>query len=123
MRTVVLVAVAGGIVTAALLLMFLSSFPTRNYDLNVDAIKDEQSLFVNARVIVTNTGKLPLTNLIVSYGNKTEPVVLSLDPGAKLTFSPPEGVQLDTVSVTADPGIKIIQKYREPIKIPGMMGS
>ena len=123
MRTVVIVAVAGGIITAALVLMFLSTLPTKNYDLNVDAIKDEQSLFINARVIVTNTGKLPLTNLIVSYGNKTEPAVPSLDPGAKLTFSPPDGVQLDTVSVTADPGIKIVQKYREPIKIPGMMGS
>jgi hypothetical protein len=116
-------AVAGGIVTVALLMMFVSALPTRDYDLSVDAIKDKQTLFINARVVVTNTGRLPLSNLLVDYGNKTEPVVPTLAPGEKLTFSPPDGVQLDSVSVTADPGIKIIQKYREPIKIPGMMGS
>src|SRR5689334_13255779 len=123
MRTVMLVAVAGGIVAGAVILMFVSALPTKDYDLSVDAIKDKQSLFVNARVVVTNTGRLPLTNLLVDYGNKTEPIVPSLGPGEKMSFSPPEGVQLDTVSVTADPGIKIVQKYREPIKIPGMMGS
>ena len=123
MRTTVLVAIAAGIVAAALILMFASSLPSKNYDLSVDAIKDPQSLFVNTRVVVTNTGKLPLTHLLVDYGNKTEPVVPTLAPGDKLTFSPPDGVQLNYVSVTADPGIKIIQKYREPAKIPGMMGS
>ena len=123
MRTVLIVAVAAGIIALALVAMFASAIPTKNYDLNVDAIKDKQSLFVNARVVVTNTGKLPLTNLLVSYGNRTEPVIPSISPGEKITLSPPEGVQLDTVTVTADPGVKVIQKYREPIKIPGMMGS
>jgi hypothetical protein len=38
-------------------------------------------------------------------------------------MSPPEGVQLDSVLVTADPEISIVQQYRAPIKLPGMIGS
>lgn len=107
----------------AILLMVLSNAPTKDYSISVDALKDKQSLFTNARVLVTNTGRLPLTNILVNYGNKTEPAVSVLNPGEQRTFSPPDGVPLESVTVTADPGIKIVQPYREPIKLPGMIGS
>lgn len=123
MRTIFIAAVAGGIVATALLAMVASSAPTRDYALSVDALKDKQSLFTNARVVLTNTGRLPLTNILVSYGERQEPAVPTMAPGEQRTFSPPDGVQLDTVTVTADPGIKIVQPYREPIKLPGMIGS
>ena len=32
------------------------ALPTRDYDLSVDALKDEQSLFTNAWVVIKNTG-------------------------------------------------------------------
>jgi hypothetical protein len=103
--------------------MFASALPTKDYDLSVDALKDQQSLFTSARVVVKNTGRLPLTNVQVDYGNKTEPVIDILQPGDARTLSPPEGVALDKVTVTAEPNIKIVQFYRTPWKLPGMIGS
>ena len=123
MRLVFLAAIAGGIIAAAIIAMLASTIPTKDYDLNVDALKDEQSLFTNARVVLKNTGRLPLTNVLVDYGSEKEPPIAILQPGESRTMSPPEGVQLDSVSVTADPGISILQHYRTPIKLPGMIGS
>jgi hypothetical protein len=123
MRLVFVVAIAAGIVAFAMIAMLASALPTKDYDLSVDALKDEQSLFVSARVIVKNTGKLPLTNVLVDYGGQKEPVIPALEPGQTMNFSPPEGTQLDHVTVTAEPGIKKVQPYRTPIKLPGMIGS
>ena len=89
----------------------------------MDALKDEQSLFTNARVVLKNTGRLPLTNVLVDYGTEKEPAIAILQPGESRPMSPPEGVQLNSVTVTADPGIHIVQQYRTPIKLPGMIGS
>jgi len=123
MRIVLIVIVAAGIIAVALVAMFASALPTKDYDLSVDALKDEQSLFTNARVVVKNTGRLPLTNIDVDYGSKREPPIDILQPGDTLALSPPEGVQLDQVTVTAEPSIKIVQSYRTPWKLPGMIGS
>jgi hypothetical protein len=123
MRLAFVVAIAAGIVAVALIAMLVSALPTKNYDLSVDALKDEQSLFTNARVVVKNTGKLPLTDVLVDYGGQKEPVVPVLKPGETMNFSPPEDAQLDHVTVTAEPGIHIVQPYRTPIKLPGMIGS
>jgi hypothetical protein len=123
MRLAFAVAIAAGIVAVALIAMFASAIPTKDYDLSVDALKDEQSLFTNARVVVKNTGKLPLTNVLIDYGSEKEPVLPLLRPGETMNFSPPEEAQLDHVTVTADNGIHIVQPYRTPIKLPGMIGS
>lgn len=123
MRLAFVVAIAAGIVAVALIAMFASALPTKDYDLSVDALKDEQSLFTNARVVVKNTGKLPLTNVLIDYGSEKEPVIPVLQPGQTMNFSPPEEAQLDHVTVTADHGIHIVQPYRTPIKLPGMIGS
>lgn len=123
MRLVFLAAIAAGIVGAALTVIFASSIPSKDYDLSVDALKDEQSLFTTARIVLKNTGKLPLTNVVVDYGNQTEPLIPILQPGETRPVFPPEGVQLDSVKVTAEPGIDIVQRYRTPIKLPGMIGS
>ncbi|HXV45994.1 MAG TPA: hypothetical protein VD736_04910 [Nitrososphaera sp.] len=123
MRLAFVVAIAAGIVAVALIAMFASALPTKDYDLSVDALKDEQSLFTNARVVVKNTGKLQLTNVLIDYGSEKEPVIPVLQPGQTMNFSPPEEAQLDQVTVTADHGIHIVQPYRTPIKLPGMIGS
>ena len=120
----IIVIIAAGIVAVALIAMFASSLPTKDYDLSVDALKDEQSLFTNARVVIKNIGRLPLTDVLVNYGsNREEPTIDVLQPGEMLTLSPPEGVQLDQVTVTAKPSIQIVQPYRTPWKLPGMIGS
>lgn len=123
MRLVPIVIIAAGIIAVALIAMFASALPTKDYDLSVDALKDEQSLFINARVVIKNSGRLPLTNVLVDYGNKTEPPIEILQPGDTRTLSPPEDVQLDQVTVTAEPSIRIVQIYRTPWKLPGMIGS
>ncbi len=123
MRIALVVIIAAGIVAVALITMFASALPTKDYDMSVDALKDEQSLFTNARVIIKNTGKLPLTNVLVDYGGNREPPINILHPGDTLTLSPPEGVQLSHVTVTAEPNIEIVQSYRTPWKLPGMIGS
>jgi len=124
MRLAFVVAAAAGIVIVALLAMFASAIPTKDYDLKVDALKDEQSLFTSARVVVKNVGRLPLTEVLVDYGGgQKEPVIPLLKPGETMNFSPPEGVQINQVTVSAEPGIQIVQPYRTPIKLPGMIGS
>jgi|Tabmets5t2r1_1033131.scaffolds.fasta_scaffold47300_2 hypothetical protein len=123
MRIALIVIIAAGIIAVALVAMFASALPTKDYDLSVDALKDEQSLFTNARVVIKNTGRLPLTNVLVDYGSNREPPIDVLQPGEMLTLSPPEDVQLERVTVTAEPSIEIVQSYRTPWKLPGMIGS
>jgi hypothetical protein len=94
----------------------------KDYDLQVDALKEEQSLFTHTRATITNTGKQPLTNIQVNYGNKTE-TVKSLEPGQSYPLSPPAGSDLQKIVVTSEQGINITKEYRTPIKMPGMMGS
>ncbi|MGH9980047.1 MAG: hypothetical protein ACRD6U_00665 [Nitrososphaeraceae archaeon] len=93
-----------------------------DFDLEIDALKEEQSLFTHTRVTITNTGKQPLTNINVNYGNTSE-TVSRLDPGHSYPLSPPAGSNLDRIIVTSDQGINITKEYRTPIKMPGMMGS
>lgn len=123
MRLVVIMAAGLGTVSAIMVgLLLLSTIPTENYSLDVDPMKDEQSLFVNARVVLTNTGKMPLTNLRVDYGSTTESIS-RLDPGQKVSLSPPSGSNLNTVVVSTSEGINVTKDYRKPIKLPGMIGS
>ena len=123
MRLVVIMAAGLGAVSAIMVgLLLLSTIPTENYSLDVDPMKDEQSLFVNTRVVLTNTGKMPLTNLRVDYGSTTESVS-RLDPGQKVSLSPPSGSNLNTVVVSTSEGINVTKDYRKPIKLPGMIGS
>jgi hypothetical protein len=72
MRIALIVIIAAGIIAVALVAMFASALPTKDYDLSVDALKDEQSLFTNARVVIKNTGRLPLTNVLVDYGSNRD---------------------------------------------------
>jgi hypothetical protein len=114
------------LVIAVILLFSIFAGPTKNYAIDIDPIKDAQNLFSTARVTVLNTGKLPLTNIIVNYGgtghNSIEKLA-SLSPGEKVMLSPPANSTLRSVTVTADHGLSITKAYRTPIKIPGMMGS
>jgi len=111
------------VVLVTILIVNNITFSNRNdFDLDIDALKEEQSLFIHTRVTITNTGKQPLTNIKVNYGNKTETVSL-LEPGHSFPLSPPAGSNLQRIIVTSDQGINITKEYRTPIKMPGMMGS
>ena len=119
-------AAGAALIITVMLLFSVFAVASKDYAIDIDPIKDNQNLFNTARVTVTNTGKLPLTNIVVNYGgtgaSATQRLV-SLSPGEKALLSPPESSVLQSVTVTADHGVSITKDYRTPIKIPGMMGS
>lgn len=118
----ILIGIVPVIIIIAIFINNLTFLNKKDYDLQVDALKETQSLFTHTRVSLTNTGKQPLTNIQVNYGNKTE-TIKSLEPGQSYPLSPPAGSDLQKIIVTSEQGINITKEYRTPIKMPGMMGS
>ena len=128
-RSLIFASIGGAsiVVVAILLLLSVFAISTKDYAIDIDPIKDNQNLFNTARVTVTNTGRLPLTNIVVNYGGSGSASAIeklaSLSPGEKVLLSPPENSALQSVTVTANHGLSITKAYRIPWKIPGMMGS
>ena len=117
---------ASALVLTVLLLFSVFAISTKDYAIDIDPIKDNQNLFNTARVTLTNTGKLPLANIVVNYGGIGTSAIQKLaflSPGEKALLSPPESSALQSVMITADHGVSITKAYRIPWKIPGMMGS
>ena len=116
-----------GVVAAIIILAITIAFPgsttTGDNSIMVDPTKEKQSLFVLARVTLQNTGSQPLTNIMIDYGDGDKDIIPTLKPGKTIILSPPEENSLQFVRVTADGGIDIYKAYREPIAMPGMMGS
>ena len=125
MRRMLMYCVFGGASVALILVFFLLSVPTKDFAIDIDPIKDNQNLFSTSRVTVANIGRMTLTNVVVDYGgggkNAIEKIS-SLSPGEKILLSPPAN-STQSVTVTADQGVKVTKAYRTPLKIPGMMGS
>jgi hypothetical protein len=63
--------------------------------------------------MIVNTGKLPLTNIVVNYGGKVDKLS-SLSPGENAMLSPPVNSTLNSVTVTADHGLSVTKAYRIP---------
>ncbi|TLX68292.1 MAG: hypothetical protein E6K94_03660 [Thaumarchaeota archaeon] len=119
---IILISVAGAILLSFLSYLVIQYYQRPDYSLQVDAMREDQSLFVNSRIILTNVGKLPVNHVIAYYGIKNE-TIQTINPGEKISLSPPEGSNLNSVRIIADNGINITTGYRTPIKMPGMMGS
>ena len=114
------------VIAAVIVLLAFPSPTTYNesgYSIMVDPTKEQQSLFVIARVLVQNTGAQPLTNLTIDYGDGDRDFIGTLNPGKTIILSPPGDNPLQYVIVTADGGIYEFKAYREPVAMPGMMGS
>jgi len=125
MRRGILVVIIGVVIVSSGLLIVVYGFNifSEDYNLDLDPLKDEQNLFSTARVALSNTGKLPLTNVVINYGGQSTESIESISPGQKLLLSPPENVPLDFVTVTTSEGLNLTKTYRTPIKLPVMMGS
>ena len=114
---------AAAVIILVITMAFPGSTTTSDYSILVDPTKEKQSLFVLARVTVQNTGSQPLTNITIYYGDGAKDFISTLKPGMTIILSPPEENSLQFVRVTADGGIDVYKAYREPIAMPGMMGS
>ena len=116
-----------GSVTAIIILVVTMAFPgsttTSDSSIMVDPTKEKQSLFILARVMIQNTGNHPLTNIIIDYGGGAKDFIPTLKSGKTIILSPPDGNNLQFVRITADGGIDVYKAYREPVAMPGMMGS
>ena len=112
---------------AVIILVITMAFPgstvTSDNSILVDPTKGGQSLFVIARVMIQNTGNHPLTNITIDYGDGDKDFISILKPCKTMILSPPDGNSLQFVRVTADGNIDVYKAYREPIAMPGMMGS
>ena len=123
----ILVGCGIGGVAAVIILVITMAFPgstvTSDNSILVDPTKEGQSLFVIARVMIQNTGNQPLTNITIDYGDGDKDFISILKPGKTMILSPPDGNSLQFVRVTADGNVDVYKAYREPIAMPGMMGS
>ncbi len=113
--------------TVIIILVVTMAFPgpttTSDSSILVDPTKEQQSLFILARVMIQNTGDHPLTNITIDYGDGDKDFIPTLKSGKTILLSPPDGNSLQFVRVTADGGINVYKAYREPVAMPGMMGS
>ncbi|MGN6709285.1 MAG: hypothetical protein ACTHKF_08065 [Candidatus Nitrosocosmicus sp.] len=118
---IVLILIVGGVVGYYVII----SIPSQKYSLDIDAIKDPESLFVNSRVILKNTGLSTVNNINIVYDNNLKYMtkINSLNPGQTIIISPPVGAPLNNLQVTSQEGISLSKDFRSPVKLPGMIGS
>jgi len=115
------IAIVGGLAAIGIFLVFtfLLSTPTQKYDISVNPIIVKDEMGTETHVIIKNTGIDALTNVKIDYGGTAKPDMIPLlNPGDKITLSPPEGSDLSVVKVTADQGIDVTQPYQEPASAP-----
>ena len=117
------VAALTGIAIAIFGVLTMGNFSQETYSISVDPTKEKQTLFIMARVSIQNTGSGSLTNVQINYGEGHKDYLGTLKPGQLIIVSPPQGNSLQYVIVSAEPDIYVSKVYREPIGMPGMMGS
>ncbi len=110
-----------GVVLAAIAIFFIFNLhpimpPPQKYDISVTPILVKDSGGMETHVIVTNTGRDALTNVTINYGGITRPDIIPvLNPGNRITSSPPMDGNLTEVQVTTDQGINVIRPYATAI--------
>jgi len=114
---------AAAIIILVVTMAFPGSTTTSDSSILVDPTKEKQKLFILARVLIQNTGNHPLTNITIDYGGGDKDFIPTLKSGKTIILSPPNDNSLQFVRVTADGGIDVYKAYREPVAMPGMMGS
>jgi hypothetical protein len=116
-----LIIIVGGIIVYNVIIFI----PFQKFSLDVDAIRDPESLFVNSRVILKNNGLNSLNNITIIYDNnmKFETKVDKLNAGETVILSPPSGTPLKNIHIISKEGIDLKKDFRSPTKLPGMIGS
>lgn len=113
------------IIGAVIIYNLVNLIPTRNYSLEIDALKDPESLHVNSRVVLKNSGIQPLNDINIVYDRNANfnEKINTIKPGETIILSPPSGASLNSVNIKTREGIDINKEFRSPIKLPGMIGS
>ncbi len=117
-----MIAIGVGLAAIAIFLSF--SFlpiipPSQKYDISIEPIIITDSMGTETHVTIKNTGMDALTNIKVDYGGTAKPDIIPvLNPGDKVSLSPPEGSNLTQIRVTTDQGIDVTQPYRVPVSVP-----
>ncbi|MGI0065231.1 MAG: hypothetical protein ACREA5_05480 [Nitrosotalea sp.] len=122
MKKSILSIIIGGcvaMITVFFLVILLPIIPiSEKYSMSVDPIIVKDDMGTETHVAIRNTGTNALTNIVVVYGGDTKPDVIPiLNPGEKISLSPPEGSPLNEVQVTDDQEINITKEYRTPASI------
>jgi hypothetical protein len=109
----------GGFIAAIGVYVTLSFLPvvatSERYNISVDPIIVSDQMGTETHVALKNTGINPLTNVTVHYsGTSRSDTIPILNPGEKVSLSPPDASDLIDVTVTADQGINVTKKYRTP---------
>ncbi len=108
----------GGFAAVAIFLLvtFLPIIPTsEKYNISVDPIIVKDEMGTETHVAIKNTGTDVLTHVVVYYGGSAKSdIIPTLNPGEKISLSPPEGSELNEVRITTDQGINITKEYRTP---------
>ena len=116
-----------GVIAVLVVVVFMNiskgTIASEEYEIFIDPFKDEQDLFVMARVTIQNVGSKPLTNVRANFGSGDIQELGVLKPGQKIIVSPPSDNPMEFVTITTDEGIHVNKAYRIPTKMPGMMGS
>lgn len=109
------VGLLGGMAIAAIAIAFVitSILNVPDYRVEVDALKVQELVSIS-NVRITNTGKLPLTELTVNMGEGDIQSFKKLDPGQTIWVSP-KAQNLQSVTVTSNEGIRVIKDFREPM--------
>ena len=114
-------ALVGGF--SAIIIFLVTSFlpltiTSEKYNISVDPIIIQDETGTETHVSIKNTGTDALTNIVVNYGGTAKPdVIPKLNPGEKISLSPPVGSELKVVRVTTDEGIEITKEYRTPTSL------
>lgn len=120
-KPILLAAIWGSfvLITVFFLIILLPVIPiSEKYSMSVDPIIIKDDMGTETHVAIRNTGTNALTNIVVEYGGATKPDVIPiLNPGEKVSLSPPDGSVLNEVQVTTDQGINITKEYRTPASI------
>ncbi len=117
-KPILSIAIGGCFVAVTIFLVssFLPIIPTSaKYSISVDPVIVKDEMGTETHVAIKNTGTDSLTNVVIYYGGTAKPDTIPvLNPGEKISVSPPEGSELDKVYITTDQGINVTKEYRSP---------
>jgi hypothetical protein len=109
----------GGCFAAIMIFVVASLFPmistSAKYNISVDPVIVKDEMGTETHVSVKNTGANALTNITIHYsGTAKSDVIPILNPGEKISLSPPDGSDLKAIRITTDQGIDVTKEYRIP---------